>query len=311
MTAQTITKFPHAHPRLHVAILLDGNGRWASARGLARQEGHRAGVAAVRRVVRAAPARHQNAHTLCLLFEQLGSSEWRGKLLAESAGGLSAKRSKRLCGRRVRLRVIGRRDRLPATLVDAIATAEHITASGRALELRIALDYSSREAILRAACWMMSSLEVTEREFARRLGEVTHAGGSASDVDLLIRTGGEQRLSDFMLWECAYAELFFTPRMWPEFDGGDLASAVEDFLGRERRYGRLPEAAAELSAILGLASGQFTSKGLASHLKGAFDYACRGFGKAKFIKIRFRGPSHFTRIASSARRSACHFAKVI
>ena len=123
----------------------------------------------------------------------------------------------------VRLRVIGRRDRLPATLVDAIASAEHITASGRTLELRIALDYSSREAILRAACWMMSSLEVTEREFARRLGEVTHAGGSASDVDLLIRTGGEQRLSDFMLWECAYAELFFTrecgpnltPAIWP------------------------------------------------------------------------------------------------
>jgi undecaprenyl diphosphate synthase len=91
---------------------------------------------------------------------------------------------------------------------------------------------------------MLSSLEITEREFARRLGEVTHAGGSTADVDLLIRTGGERRLSDFMLWECAYAELLFTPRMWPEFEAADLAAAVQDFLGRERRFGRLPEAAA-------------------------------------------------------------------
>ncbi len=245
MTAQTVTKFPHAHPRLHVAILLDGNGRWASARGLARQEGHRAGVAAVRRVVRAAPVLGIKTLTLYAF----SSNNWDrpagevNSLLNLLEDYLRSEGSA-CAAEGVRLRVIGRRDRLPATLVDAIATAEQISASGRSLELRIALDYSSREAILRAACWMMSSLEVTEREFARRLGEVTHAGGSASDVDLLIRTGGEQRLSDFMLWECAYAELFFTPRMWPEFDAGDLAAAVEDFLGRERRYGRLPEAAA-------------------------------------------------------------------
>jgi undecaprenyl diphosphate synthase len=144
----------------------------------------------------------------------------------------------------IRLRVIGRRDRIPVTLVDAIVAAERLTRAGRALELRIALDYSSREAILRASCWMMSSLEVSDREFARRLGQVTNGGDAAPDVDLLIRTGGERRLSDFMLWECAYAELLFTPRMWPEFEAADLEAAVEDFLGRERRFGRLPEAAA-------------------------------------------------------------------
>jgi undecaprenyl diphosphate synthase len=140
--------------------------------------------------------------------------------------------------------VIGRRDRIPASLVNAIELIERATLAGRALDLRIAIDYSSREAILRAACWMLSSLEVSEREFAKRLGQVTHADEPAPDVDLLIRTGGDRRLSDFMLWESAYAELFFTPRMWPEFEPSDLAAALDDFRGRERRFGRLPEAAA-------------------------------------------------------------------
>jgi undecaprenyl diphosphate synthase len=144
----------------------------------------------------------------------------------------------------VRLRVIGRRDRLPSNLVEAIELAERQTAAGRSIDLRIALDYSSRDAILRASCWMLSSLEVSGREFARRLGQVTNGGGAALDVDLLIRTGGEQRLSDFMLWESAYAELHFTSRMWPEFDVSDLELAVEDYFGRERRFGRLPDAAA-------------------------------------------------------------------
>jgi undecaprenyl diphosphate synthase len=245
MPAQTLTRFSQTIPRLHVAILLDGNGRWASSRGLARQDGHRAGVAAVRRVVRAAPALGIGTLTLYAF----SSNNWDrpagevNSLLNLLEDYLRSEGSA-CAAEGVRLRVIGRRDRLPVSLIDAIEAAERITAAGRALELRIALDYSSREAILRAACWMMSSLEVTEREFSRRLGEVTHAGGSAPDVDLLIRTGGEQRLSDFMLWECAYAELLFTPRMWPEFEAGDLAAAVEDFRRRERRYGRLPEAAA-------------------------------------------------------------------
>ncbi len=232
-------------PKLHVAILLDGNGRWAGARGLPRSEGHRAGVAAVRRIVRAAPSLGIGTLTLYAFSANnwerpagevaslLGLLE--GYLRSDAAGCLA---------QGVRLRVIGRRDRIPASLVEAIESAERITAGGRALDLRIALDYSSREAILRASCWMLSSLEVTEREFSRRLAQVTHAGQVAPDVDLLIRTGGEHRLSDFMLWECAYAEFLFTPRMWPDFDAADLAEAVEDFLGRERRFGRLPEAAA-------------------------------------------------------------------
>jgi undecaprenyl diphosphate synthase len=233
------------NPKLHVAILLDGNGRWAAARGLARSDGHRAGVAAVRRIVGAAPSLGIGTLTLYAF----SSNNWERptnevhSLFSLLEDYLRTEVAE--CpARGIRLRVIGRRDRIPQSLVDAIESAERITSGGRSLEVRIALDYSSRDAILRAACWMLSSLEISEREFARRLGQVTNAGMTAPDVDLLIRTGGERRLSDFMLWESAYAELFFTPRMWPEFDAGDLAAAVQDFLGRERRFGRLPEAAA-------------------------------------------------------------------
>jgi undecaprenyl diphosphate synthase len=245
MVAQTVTEFPHPLPKLHVAILLDGNGRWAASRGLPRAEGHRAGMAAVRRVVRAAPDLGIGTLTLYAF----SSNNWeRPTGEVNSLLGLLEtylrNDAAECASQGIRLHVIGRRDRIPRSLVDAIEAAERATAGGRTLDLRIALDYSSRDAILRAACWMVSSLEVSDKEFARRLGQVTHAGGPMSDVDLLIRTGGERRLSDFLLWECAYAELLFTPRMWPEFEAGDLAAAVKDFLGRERRFGRLPEAAA-------------------------------------------------------------------
>jgi len=232
-------------PKIHVAILLDGNGRWAASRGLPRSEGHRAGVAAVRRVVRSAPSFGIGILTLYAF----SSDNWERpagevtSLLTLLEDYLRAD-APECAARGIRMRVIGRRDRIPRSLVDAIESAERQTASGHTLELRIALDYSAREAILRASCWMLSSLEVSDREFARRLGQVTNAGGPAPDVDLLIRTGGEQRLSDFMLWECAYAELHFTQRMWPEFDAVDLEAAVADYFGRERRFGRLPEAAA-------------------------------------------------------------------
>jgi len=235
----------HLDLKLHVAILLDGNGRWAAARGLTRSEGHRAGVVAVRRVVGVAPSLGIGTLTLYAF----SANNWNrpagevSALLALLEDFLRAEAAE-CAARGIRLRVIGRRDRIPATLVDAMDRAERVTAGGRVLEVRIALDYSSRDAILRAACWLMSSLEVSENEFSRRLAQVTHAGPSTPDVDLLIRTGGERRLSDFLLWECAYAELLFSPKMWPDFEAEDLAAAIEDFLRRERRYGRLPEAAA-------------------------------------------------------------------
>jgi undecaprenyl diphosphate synthase len=229
--------------KLHVAILLDGNGRWAASRGMPRPEGHRAGVAAVRRVVRSAPGLGVGVLTLYAF----SSNNWErptgevSSLLALLEDYLRVE-APACAAEGVRLRVIGRRDRISLSMVNAIEEAERITASGRALDLRIAIDYSSRDAILRAACWMLSSLEVSEREFGRRLGEVTHSGGPVPDVDLLIRTGGERRLSDFLLWECAYAELFFSQRMWPDFRPEDLSEALDDFLARDRRFGRVSEA---------------------------------------------------------------------
>jgi undecaprenyl diphosphate synthase len=200
---------------LHTALIMDGNGRWAQARGLPRTAGHRAGVAAVRRVIEAAPALGISALTLYAF----SADNWhrpraevqallrllRTYLRAESA---------RCVTQGVRLEVVGRRDRLSPALRAAIATAERLTSNGRTLHVRLAIDYSARDAIARG-------------------------DAPLPDVDLLIRTGGEQRLSDFLLRECAYAELYFTTCAWPDFDGAALAAAVAEFGRRQRRFGAI------------------------------------------------------------------------
>jgi undecaprenyl diphosphate synthase len=142
----------------------------------------------------------------------------------------------------VRLRVIGRRDRLSPALLAAIEGSEHATAAGKTLTLRVAIDYSARDAIVRAAARVASS-DATREGFAAALAHENCESDPVPDVDLLIRTGGEQRLSDFLLWECAYAELLFSSRMWPDFTAADLNEAVRDFHGRERRFGGLLEVA--------------------------------------------------------------------
>jgi undecaprenyl diphosphate synthase len=234
---------------LHVAIVMDGNGRWAATRGLPRSAGHRAGVEAVRRIVRSAP--ELGIGTLTLFA--FSSDNWqRDRQEVGALFGLLEKflytEAFRANEHDVRINVIGRRDRIPSTLLSAIETVETTTARNTGLNLRIAVDYSAREAMLRTACWMVSSTEVTQREFSRRLAEVTHSPENSPDVDLLIRTGGEQRLSDFLLWECAYAELHFTERMWPDFSASDLESALRDFHARDRRFGAVPASVANASA---------------------------------------------------------------
>ncbi|HEX5724508.1 MAG TPA: di-trans,poly-cis-decaprenylcistransferase [Longimicrobiaceae bacterium] len=237
-----ITTIPQAPA--HVAIIMDGNGRWATMRGWPRLAGHREGAKAVRRVVEAAAETGVGTLTLYAF----SADNW-ARPPREVAGLMRLFRSylaaetQRCVENGIRLTVIGRRDRLAEPLARAVAGAEAATAGGGGMHLRLAIDYSARDALLRAAA-LAGGRETTREEFAVLLGRAVGADGPAPDVDLLIRTGGEQRLSDFLLWECAYAELYWTPRLWPDFDAAALAEAVADFRGRQRRFGRVPRAAA-------------------------------------------------------------------
>jgi undecaprenyl diphosphate synthase len=234
---------PHPAQRLHVAIISDGNGRWATSRSLPRSAGHRAGAEAARRVIRAAP--RLGVHTLTLFA--LSSANW--KRPASEVNGILRLLHEYLLTETshcveegVRLSIVGRRDRLPATLRQAIADSEAVTAHGTRLHLRLAVDYSAREAIYHAACRFYKVTELSPESFSSVLAEVQRGG--STEVDLLIRTGGEQRLSDFLLWECAFAEFVFLPKRWPDFTAADLETAVEEFYTRERTRGALPDAVA-------------------------------------------------------------------
>ena len=223
---------------------MDGNGRWAVERALPRAAGHRAGVEAVRRVVEAAPGLGIGTLTL-YAFSAANWSRPAGEvraLLGLLRDYLRSQTS--ACVERgVRLAVIGRRDRLPGSLDAAITAAESATAGGDTLFLRLALDYSARDSIVRAARKVPRRGSLTHAGFERLLAGVD-GGVPVPPVDLLIRSGGEQRLSDFLLWESAYAELVFVPTMWPDFTAVDLEAAVREFRGRERRFGGLPRRAA-------------------------------------------------------------------
>ncbi len=227
---------------LHVAIIMDGNGRWATSQGLPRVAGHRAGADAVRRTIEA--ALRLGVDTLTLFAFTGGNWERPPREVAalmQLFRDFFYAQKDPCVGQGIRVSVIGRRDRLRPDLQAAVDDIEAATAGGRAMHLRIAVDYSARDAILRAASRLNSHGQVSQGEFARTLAEVSHAGGVVADVDLLIRTGGEQRLSDCLLWESAYAELVFSPRMWPDFDAADLEAAVLEFHSRQRRFGRIPE----------------------------------------------------------------------
>jgi len=227
-------------PPIHAAIIMDGSGRWAAARGLPRSAGHCAGVAAVCGAVQAAPALGIGTLTL----HSFSSDNWQRpageirELMSIFEEFLSSSVAEWV-GAGIRTSVIGRRDRLEPSLVAAIEAAEAATLEGAGLHLRLAIDYSSRDAIVSAARLLAEA--AAPAEFARLLAAVGNDRTPVPELDLLIRTGGEQRLSDFMLWECAYAELVFTDRMWPDFDAADLEWAVREFRARHRRFGRVPE----------------------------------------------------------------------
>jgi undecaprenyl diphosphate synthase len=226
------------HP-LHVAIICDGNGRWATSRGLPRNFGHRAGAEAARNVIRSAP--HLGIHTLTLFA--LSSANWK-RPEAEVAGILTVLEeylrgeTDHCLDEGIRLSVLGRRDRLSPVLRERILESEALTSQGKRLHLRLAVDYSARHALFQAATKFYKATNLSTESFSDVLSEVQRGG--STDVDLLIRTGGEQRISDFLLWECAFAEFVFLDQRWPDFTPADLRNAILEFEKRERTRGALP-----------------------------------------------------------------------
>ena len=212
----------------HVAIIMDGNRRWARQRGLPTLVGHRRGL---NRLLDLVPVLRSSNIEVLTLFG-FASANWRRDAsevaylmkLADEA----VRRFTPLClNERVRVEVVGRKDRLPERLVECIAHVQHVTRHGDR-HLRLAIDYSSREAIVEAARQVGSTCDA--QEFSKTLA-------TADNVDLLIRTGKEQRLSDFLLWECAFAELYFPDLYWPDFDAGALQAALAWYQQRDRRFG--------------------------------------------------------------------------
>ena len=232
---------------------MDGNGRWAEQRGEQRTAGHRAGASSVRRVIESAP----DLGISTLTLYAFSSDNWKRpphevEALMVLFAEYLADECQRCIDNGVRVNVIGRRDRLSAPLRARIAQTERATAHGTTLHLRIAVDYSARDAIVRAAAQLSRTPAPSRRAFSDALNAAINSRPAAPDVDLLIRTSGEQRLSDYLLWECAYAELLFCEKLWPDFGEQDLARAIEAYRLRERRFGATSPAAA--SAVASVAA---------------------------------------------------------
>jgi undecaprenyl diphosphate synthase len=237
---QEISTVPYAPPK-HVAIIMDGNGRWAKARGLPRTAGHRKGVEAVRRTVEAA----RELSIPYLTMFGFSSENWRrpeGEVfdLMQLLRFYLRSEIAELHKNGVRLRVIGDRAKLSGDIVTMIEKAEELTRNNTELNLIIALSYGARQEIVEATRQMvrdalegrLSPEEITEESFSARL--LTR---DVPDPDLLVRTSGEQRISNFLLWQSAYTELVFVDTLWPDFTKRDLEDAIREFNRRDRRYG--------------------------------------------------------------------------
>jgi undecaprenyl diphosphate synthase len=234
---------------MHIAIIMDGNGRWAQLRHLARSSGHRAGAKAVDRIVEAAA--HQCINTLTLYA--FSSDNWQRP--SDEVRGLMTlfrrylfAQTLRCRDNSIRINVIGRRDRLDASLRRAIERSEQATSQCSGMHLRLAVDYSSQQTLMTVGQLLPAGSAIDRIGFLRALARVNHSVPTAPEVDLLIRTGGERRLSDFLLWESAYAELHFVDCLWPDFNEHEFQRALTEYARRERRFGRIhPVAAAGAS----------------------------------------------------------------
>ena len=226
---------------MHIAIIMDGNGRWALRRRLPRTFGHRAGADAVNTVVEAAARRRIGTLTLYAF----SAANWQRP--TGEVSGLFAlfkrhlqTQTARCIEQSIRLSVIGRRDRLSPDLLALIQSSEQATEHCSGMRLRIAVDYSAQHSLVEVCRRMLPGEPLDRPQFVERLAEVDHSV-PVPEVDLLIRTGGEKRLSDFLLWECAYAELHFVDCMWPDFDARALDAALEEYASRHRRFGAIEE----------------------------------------------------------------------
>jgi undecaprenyl diphosphate synthase len=229
---------------MHIAIIMDGNGRWATQRGLPRTAGHVEGAKAVRTTVEAAA----RAGVETLTLYAFSAANWTRPpteiaALMKLFGQYLFSETRRCVEQSIRVNVVGRRDRLSSNLLRSIEQSERLSASCNGMHLRVAVDYSSQYSILKAAqranqC-VREGEDIAPEEFERLLHEVDHSAQAAGAVDLLIRTGNERRLSDFLLWECAYAELHFSECLWPAFDEQQFRRALDDYAGRQRRFGGL------------------------------------------------------------------------
>jgi len=225
---------------LHVAIIMDGNGRWAQGRGLPRSAGHMEGAKTVNMVVEAAAREGLRALTLyAFSADNWGRPKMEVTALMRLLRRYLMTETSRCIEQSIRLNIIGRRDRLSPELVRAIEQSEQLTAACTGMHLRVAVDYSAQHSLLEAARRVCREADVNATEFQALLDEVDHSAAPAGAVDLLIRTGAEKRLSDFMLWQCAYAELFFADCMWPDFGAREFQAALEYYSGRQRRFGKL------------------------------------------------------------------------
>ena len=228
----------------HVAIIMDGNGRWAEQRLLPRWKGHEMGVQAVRRV--SEEACRQGIPILTLFA--FSSENWKRpvdeiRILFNLFQRYLISERRSLLENGIRVSAFGRRDRVPPLVCQALAIVEEETRRCSRLHLRIALDYGSRHEIVETVRSLAADVaqnklqpeEISEDQFKRKLSP-----DCIPDPDLIIRTAGEQRLSNFLLWQAAYSEFYFTPKLWPDFEGSDLEEAVADFGSRTRKFGALP-----------------------------------------------------------------------
>lgn len=234
---------PQAAPR-HIAIVMDGNGRWAKQRHLPRLAGHRQGVESLRRCVNACAARGIEVLTVFAFSSENWSrppDEVSG--LMELMGKALLREVPRLVSDGVRLYFVGERASLSAWMREALQSAEAATAANRRMVLNVCFNYGGRWDIAQAAAALAARGEaITEERLARAM-----AMGHVPDPDLVIRTGGETRISNFLLWQAAYAELYFTDALWPDFDEAALDAAIADYAARERRFGRTSEQVVNVS----------------------------------------------------------------